>query len=91
MQMGLKPWMWDINTLRQYNAEANIPLCMEVICELIFEFYGLNPWEYKNQTRLTQVGMSDEHKQTIDKRYDVDTKIADFMNTKYGDEYKKTH
>lgn len=91
MNMQLKPRQWDINTLQMYNPQANIPLCMEVICELIFEFYGLNPWEYRNNKKLEQVWMSQEHKNTIDKRYDVDSKITEFVNSKYGDEYKKSH
>lgn len=91
MENLLKPWEWTEQTIQRYNPQANIPLCMEVICELIFEYYGLNPREYRNEKKMEKIQMAQHHKNTIDKRYDVNSKIAEFVGSKYGDEYKKTH
>lgn len=74
-----------------WTAEENMRMAMECVCEFIFEYYGIQPREYRNEKRMEQVGFIDEHKAIINQWYNVDQKITEFMDTKYGDEYKEKH
>ena len=94
MKINLPPRKRTEHKLREIGTpDSNMRVAMECVCEYIFEYYGLVPREYKNQERLTQVNMSEEHKDIINRWYlwVVDQKITEFMDTKYGDEYKREH
>lgn len=92
MELQRRPRTRDADSLRKIGTnEDNIRIAMECVCELIFEYYGINPWEFRNAKRLEQVQMTEEHKHTINSWYNVDQKIMEFMDTKYGDEYKKQY